>query len=571
MKRFGVIALALTALLLAAQVSGGKTTATRAQEAELGNIFALNPSVCLALQQTAGLTQCLSIAFPNSVANGGNRADLLSTIDLVQGDGDGQIERSELAGLATFTGNHIHTLDGSLAILVFVDDDDPVKFETTAGTFLINPVPFKAKEFVCGTAETSTLIGDEDCDHDGVAGDGVLFAQLLGNGEPIGTKGRVTAYNTVSGEVYGDFFFEVVGEADDISLGAFETTVGGALPDINGDTVVRGGSGGDCPLPGGTAGFLAAINDPNKTVIFGRVQDKTGQNIIGSWVEWSTDDPSLGILAAPQTPTLNLGSFGFGAPQVFCGIGGAGTVTVKGKIVTGALGLTLDPNIQPDEFELEITLLGKPATMNLTVTPAVLNCDGVAGATVSANVLTAAGENAANGTAVGWSVQVLGTASPLASTVGDGTTKTLVTPFAASDTGVPVVASVGPKTLITHPLETVADGSDDDGDTVVDDRGSATNPAEFDADVDILVPNPDHFEASTLVVCGAGSGAGAGTTPGGQPGAGSTAPGGTIAGPDTGTGGDIDGRGALGVWPVVALFVAAMALAGARFGLKRAQ
>jgi len=472
------------------------TTTSTAQQ----NMFAINPSVCLALQGAAGFSQCLSIAFPNSVANGGNRADLLSTIDAIQGDDDGTIERSELVELATFTGNHIHTIDGSLAIIAFVDDDDPVKFETTAGTFLINPVPFKDDEFVCGTSETSTLTGDEDCDHDGVAGDGVIFAQLLGNGEPIGTKGTVTAYNTITGEVVGDFFFEVVGEAEALTLDASETAVGGALPDVNGDTIVNYA---DCRLPGDVPGFLAAIDDPNKTAIFGRVHDKTGQNIIGSWVEWSVDNPALGVLAAPQTPTLNFGSFGFGAPQVFCGIGGAGTVKVRGKIVSGPFGITLDPYIQPAEFEVTITLLGKPTTMNLTVTPAVLNCDGVASATVSANVFTAAGGSAANGTEVAWSAGLLGTASPLTSKLADGTASTQVTPFAATNMGVPVIASVGPKTLITHPLETVNDGFDDDQDGIVDDRGSLYNPAEFDADIDIVLPNPDYFEVSTLVQCGA--------------------------------------------------------------------
>jgi hypothetical protein len=139
---------------------------------------------------------------------------------------------------------------------------------------------------------------------------------------------------------------------------------------------------------------------------------------------------------------------------------------------------------------------------------------------VAATVKDANGDLIANGTPVKFDIQVLGTANPIVATTTDGIATSVITPLAAIGTGAPVVITAG----------------------------------------------EDEASVAFLVQCQAGSpqapptpGTGTGT---GQPGSG-------ITGPDTGSGGQAGGRAELNAWPAVALFVAAMGLAGARFGLRR--
>jgi hypothetical protein len=173
------------------------------------------------------------------------------------------------------------------------------------------------------------------------------------------------------------------------------------------------------------------------------------------------------------------------------------------------------------EFEnIDFTILGPPDSVSsMVATPATVACDGTQSAELAVTVLDENGDNVANGWEVEFSIQVLGTANPLVATTTDGVAKSTITPLAAIGTGAPVVITVG------------------------------------------------DLQTSFLVQCQAGSP----QQPGGTsaPGTGTGRPGGAISGPDTGSGGMAGGRGELSVLPAVALFVAAMALAGARLGLRR--
>ena len=157
--------------------------------------------------------------------------------------------------------------------------------------------------------------------------------------------------------------------------------------------------------------------------------------------------------------------------------------------------------------------------------PATIDCNGVNTSTVTAQVFDASANPGVAGREVRFDLQVLGTANPITATTNpDGIATSVVTPLVQEGTtGVPVI--------ITGPLGIQIDGPGElPGGRR---RGHAGR----------LPPPPPA------------------PPPGGQPG-------GSISGPDTGSG-DAAGRGSLPVWPAVALFVAAMGLAGARFGLKR--
>ncbi len=274
-------------------------------------------------------------------------------------------------------------------------------------------------------------------------------------------------------------------------------------------------------------------------------------------------DPKIAVLASDLSVSLDLGSFGFAAPNIVCGTVSPGTAHFEGCITTTITGLNLDPNAFADCGKVEIEVIGKPANVSFAVEPAMIGCNGVASSTVTATLTDSAGKPVMDGNQVGFSVQVLGTVSPLVAKTVGGVAASTITPLASGVSGVPVIATIGSKTLTKHRIETVDNGIDDDADGIVDDRGDLNNPAEYE---DFVVPNPDYIEGSTLVKCSTG---GPAPTGGSAPAAGGGAPAGTIAGPDTGSGGELGGRGALSAWPAAALFVAAMGLVGARYAVRR--
>jgi hypothetical protein len=191
-------------------------------------------------------------------------------------------------------------------------------------------------------------------------------------------------------------------------------------------------------------------------------------------------------------------------------------------------GETFGRTVPQERTTLQWTVIGRPAQFVAFADPPTIDCNGVNTTTVNYYMFDRSANASVGGHEVSFDVQVLGTANPINGTTNpDGLATSIITPLAQEGTtGVPV--------NITSEL----------GQTTV------------------------------LVNCQVGAGAGVPgsggppPTPTGGAGGSGQQPGGSISGPDTGTGG-LDGRGALPVWPAVALFVAAMGLVGARFGLKR--
>ena len=430
-------------------------------------------------------------------------------------------------------------LGTQLYVMGFVKDDASVRFKTDVGTWATTGT----SSFICSSAAY-----DPDCDgDDSTVGDGVVVAALNvgADVEPGDYTGVV-----IQEGIGWPFPFKVTGPPDEITLevlfGKPNIAVGGTAPTIgtvpNPDDPVANDLHWDT-LPGPPAlesacdfaatvdGVLGANSNPNKMVVVAKALDSDGNEVVGAlltWdVVWGGDDDSnpdsreseIANAALPSTPTLDTGALGVGFPQFICSGDTPGTETF-----TVGFDPILSPQSDVDETTtIDVTVIDEPANISLAVDPPTLACDGTAAAAVTATVTTADGDPVANGTDITWSVQVLGTVSPLSGDVSGGTATANVTPFAQQNTGVPVIARVG----------------------------------------DLV--------ASTLVQCGAGSAPpvpGA-TPPGGGTAPGGGAPGGTVRPPDTGTGGDLDGRAALNVWGAVALFAGAMGLIGARLAIRR--
>jgi hypothetical protein len=418
--------------------------------------------------------------------------------------------------------NQVHEVDATMTIMVFNDGNDhPVRFRIPddAGGLEHNDLGVGNffEDIACGSALVPGVsFFDEDCDDDGLPGDGVKVIKLK-PGATTPERGNYQVRITEPDrETYLDY--QVVGEADDITFTPLKpVTTSGTDPD-------------DCTFDLSVSGVVGALAKPNLGIVLVHAIDNDDVQIANTLLEWAIEPEELAFPFLPQTPTVDLGSFGKGFPQAVCGDEGTGIATATVSFST----LSIDPakplppcttnpapcEDDPEQSTIDFTVLGPPAAMSVVATPATVACDGTASASLAVTVTDENGDNVANGHEVEFSIQVLGTANPVVTTTTDGVATSTITPLAAIGTGAPVVITSG------------------------------------------------DVQTSFLVQCAAGSPQQPGTTPP-PPGTGTGQPGSGITGPDTGNGGFAGGRGELNAWPVVALFVAAMGLAGARFGLKR--
>jgi hypothetical protein len=481
MKRKMLLAV-LAVFALGAATLANRVPTSAQETPPLPDMFLIGPSQCLALTQPTTDAVGACPLFGKDL--GLLRTDWVNKV--LDKDHDGKVTREEVASL-DLDKNQLHQNDGVMAVILFVKDDHPIRFNTTKGVFAVGVNT--SSSFTCSLPGGGLeLDADEDCDDDDVAGDGILFAQLQGNGGDVGAA-QVTAIDDTNLKELARTEFDVVAEPKEIKLDALESTVEEGLDADNPD---------DCTLPTDVAGFTAALADPHKAVIIARVSNSDGINIASAWVHWVVDDPDKADVPLPDTPTLDLGGFGVGAPQVVCGFKGSGTVKLTALIMAGPNNnaISMDPGGftggEPrDKTTLDVTVGGEPATINLTANPATLACDGTASSTISATVIDAAGNNVVNGVSVNFDVQVLGTANPIKASTANGVATSVVTPLAIQDTGVPVIVTAG------------------------------------------------NVQSSILVQCAAAAPPPAppSPAPGGAPGGTGTTPSGTISGPNTGSGG----------------------------------
>jgi len=416
-------------------------------------VVAISPALCFMLTGARygfAAVSCLSMESPDSLA----------TIADLWGDGDGRIEASDFAGL-DLDGNQVHQMDdystsfsasGSLFILAFVPNHVPVEFRTNRGVFVpyLSPAPpgiahpntdAVGQVWRCDTHKGQTNEAeDADCDNTSTQGDGVVVARLRARyGDNIADIGPGTVTVRQSATDQATIKFTVVGEPWTLSFTTLESTIQDGITDMT----------AQCPLPGDAAGFLGANGTPERSIVLAIAKDIEGNAVTGAIINWDTDDHDKAQMAAPLTPTLDLGSFGFGAPNIICGTKKTGTVEVKAdisrRIDSGGQHIPdFDPGAALAKATKEFSVVGVPAAITLTAAPSELACDGVASSTISATVLDAQGSPVAAGQAVRFDVQVLGSANPVgAKTDGKGVATSVVTPLSGDVAGVPVVVTSG--------------------------------------------------------------------------------------------------------------------------------
>jgi hypothetical protein len=229
-----------------------------------------------------------------------------------------------------------------LIVLAFVSTDNPVTFETDAGTFISRTGGNVGQSYTCsgGSADIAPNTGDPDCDGlPGTVGDGVVVARLrVDAATPRGTH-----HVTVTQEGVAQLRdFHVVGIPASITF----TTLAGKTSIETGATTPPTSPGAD-RLPTDcvinlTAATTGLPGRPEKAAVVTKALDSDGNEVVGALLHWdhpfvsavgSPDGPlPQGGVALPQHPTFDLGGAGIGFPQVVCGGGTTGVLTEDVRI-----------------------------------------------------------------------------------------------------------------------------------------------------------------------------------------------------------------------------------------------
>ena len=411
----------------------------------------------------------------------------------------------------------LHEEDGKMWIIAFVTNDESVGFYADEGRFEATG----SSDLICGPAGPDSDVQDEDCDDDGVKGDGVVAFRLDSTDASRGPAIiRVRQDNLEAEDEY-----TVVGEPNSIELTVNKTVLqtGAQL----------------CRLFKNTSQYLATLGAAEKSPLTAKVTDDDGTALTGAIVTYEimTEEvprPEAAMLAqslvgsegqSSLVPTLS-SALGVGGPMVICGDKDTGTITLRAAISKTANLVGFDPGARERHVEVELKVQGPPTEMVMSASPSSLVCDGTATSAVSATLTDAEGNPAVDGNVVRFDVRALGTVSPIEAKSAGGASTTTVTPLTDVARGVTVNATLMLPTL------------------VVDNEGLSANDISNCEGLTQAYPCPEKeevwapndLEKAFLVECSSGAPQPA---PGGAPG-GSTAP--SISPPSTGDGGYLTGE-----------------------------
>jgi hypothetical protein len=310
-----------------------------------------------------------------------------------------------------------NTFGQTLWVLTFVTNDDPLHLDADEGVWDSS-----------GTSQTDCPNADEDCDDNGVKDDGVVVDLLDGDG--VADLGDAIVTATQAG-IDVEMDYTVVGMPDDISIAATKTTL------------QEGAEDSACDL----GDFTGSIANAQVSGLLATVVDEDGTELTGINVDWESsdedvlhfalvqaDDPLTGTGEGDElTLTTSIASGGVvAAPQLGCGVD-PGDVTVTAYTDE-------DEDI---DAEIDLTVVGAPASMTLAVNPPSITCNGTNTAQVSATLLDSDGNPVVAGNAVRFEVVALGTASPIiAYTDANGVATSTITPLSGVTAGVTVLVSV---------------------------------------------------------------------------------------------------------------------------------
>jgi hypothetical protein len=388
-------------------------------EAKPISIITINPTLCITLSSSLDWDRDGDVDHDDAVAAFGHCDNLddasrLAELTTTLG-GDPAHPKPEDFATVDMDGGQMHELDGLLFVIAFVGNDEPVSFYADEGVF-----PASGNSIW-------TCVADEDCNNDGVKGDGVAVAKLT----PGLNIDRGPAIVRVrQGMLEIDEEYTVVGEPWNIEV----STMKPAIQD----------GAATCELFTDTPSFMAVLGAAEKAPLIATVTDSDGTPVTGALVAWEVDDPDKAKTAnLPLVPTL-VSDLGTAAPQVLCGQDDTGKVNVTAKITTGhaELDLMLDVRARPRHANVEVDVKGAPANMVLSASPGSLVCDGTATSTISATLTDAEGNPVLDGNVVRFEAKALGIVSPIeAKSVGGAATTTL-TPLSAIAKGVAVRATL---------------------------------------------------------------------------------------------------------------------------------
>jgi hypothetical protein len=458
MKKFTILA-GLMTLALFIGVAGNSLRAGTA-EARPTDVISFNPDVCAAVVVADLLDAGEDVADSTAEAadlcylgaggltvpaNLNSLAEILGGSDVTEAEDatlEGAVDDPATYGVlvdysAAQLGSEGTTLPGEqqMWVLTMVTNDDPVHLDADEGLWL--STGFTSSQSLAGDCP----FGDNDCDDDGVKGDGVVVDFLAG--ESVADLGDAIITATQSG-IDVEMDYTVVGPPDDLTLTATKATI------------QEGAADEDCAL----GDFTTAIGKPQITGLLAAVTDEDGTALTGIQVAWDSsdeDDLHFALVQEPSddagdetTQTVSLSSGGqVSAPNLGCA-GDPGTVTVNAAALEWAL--DADPDTvgnQPDfvltniDDETDITVVGAPASMTLAANPPSITCNGVNSSEVSATLLDSAGKPVVAGNSVRFEVVALGIATPIiAKTDANGVAKSTITPLSGVTAGVTVLVMV---------------------------------------------------------------------------------------------------------------------------------
>jgi hypothetical protein len=431
----------------------------------VGTVIAAPPQAVMLVNQ--GLcTALVSLqCFPASGRNGldfgappGPGDQNLLNASNALGTNDNIIEPDDFAAAAQLSAGQVHQLDGSdlsfssLMVIAFVRNIAPVTFHASEGfwdegcsrdfglSYGGAPAPGL---YTCTGVPGPNLSAsnpDPDCGGPNVSAaapygpDHVVVATLLCTLATCPDLGS----QTISVEQAGFITsvpFTVVGERVSVQMFRIESDVQAGVP-VAGTLSNRGAPSCTPPsctpvrsaCPFSLASFGQSGSPAEKAIVIARALDVNGTSIAGAWFDWTVDNAGVptnpltfetdgavptnfdaeGMLSNPLVPTLDMGTFGFGAPNILCAPeqGATGTVTVRATLASVAPGgLTVDPGANSSAFgEVTFNVHDLPTVMKLSATPQALVCDGTAATTISALLTDSAGFPAIAGSAVHFAI-----------------------------------------------------------------------------------------------------------------------------------------------------------------------
>lgn len=228
--------------------------------------------------------------------------------------------------------------------------------------------------------------------------------------------------------------FSVTALQDSVSVDSGMVTVVGPAHDLQISTVkvtIQEGAA-SCALSDSTS-------VPTRSAATAIFTDINGTPLVGYSTDWASTSPATMAVAAAQTTSHVLpGGTTISAPDVACGVA-SGTADLSASSMPGAINGIVGSVTRT----ITITVVGVPAAIALTASPAAISCDGTATSTVTAKVTDSNGNNVADGNGVNFSVVALGTANPINTTTVGGEASSSITPLSGATAGVTVIVTAG--------------------------------------------------------------------------------------------------------------------------------